>query len=87
MLILRLAADRQRRGTITPGTLTGVEAAAACGLRGGGYVPLHVRAIVKGRDEAGEAEQSCSAGAAEFPGIVDLDSYWNLEHQTGKWRR
>jgi len=38
---------------------------------------------VEGRDEAEEVEQSCSAGAAEFPGIVEPDSFWNPEHQTG----
>ena len=42
---------------------------------------------MKGRDEAEEVEQSCSARAAEFPGIVGPDSYWNLEHQTGSGRR
>ena len=31
---------------------------------------------MKGRDEAEEAEQFCSAGTAEFPGIVEPDSYW-----------
>ncbi len=38
------------------------------------------------RDEAEEVEQSCSAGAAEFPGIVEPDSFGSPEHQTGKWQ-
>jgi hypothetical protein len=34
-------------------------------------VLLHVRAAVKGRDEAVEAERYLTAGIAEFPGIVE----------------
>ena len=41
---------------------------------------------MEGRDEAEEAEQSCSAGTAEFPGIVEPDSFRNPEHQTGEWQ-
>jgi hypothetical protein len=39
---------------------------------------------VERRDEAEEVEQSCSAGAAEFPGIVEPDSLWDPEHPTGE---
>ncbi len=42
---------------------------------------------MEGRDEAEEVEQFCSAGTAEFPGIVDPDSFWDLEHQTDSGRR
>jgi hypothetical protein len=65
------------------GTLTGVKAAATCDSVGGGYVPLHVGAAVERRDEAEEAKQFCTAGTAEFPGIVEPDSFGNPEHQTG----
>jgi hypothetical protein len=41
---------------------------------------------VQGRDEAEEVEQFCSAGTAEFPGIVDSGSFWNPEHQTDRWQ-
>ena len=34
-------------------------------------VLLHVRAAVKRRDEAVEAERYLTAGIAEFPGIVE----------------
>ena len=41
---------------------------------------------MEGRDEAEEAEQFCSAGTAEFPGIVEPDSFRNPEHPTGEWQ-
>jgi len=61
-------------------------AAAACGARGGGYVPLHVGAAVERRDEAEEVERFPSAGAAEFPGIVEDESRGGFGHQTRWWQ-
>jgi len=61
-------------------------AAAACGVRGGGYVPLHVGAAVERRDEAEEVERFPSAGAAEFPGIVEDESQGGFGHQTDGWQ-
>src|SRR5208337_3238051 len=58
-------------GAIPPGKLTGVMAAAACGVRGGGYVPLHVGAAVERRDEAEEVQRPLQQGPLEFPGIVE----------------
>jgi len=49
-------------------------AAAAIGLRGGSYVPLHVGAAVEGRDEAEEVRRFPQQGPLEFPGIVEDES-------------
>ena len=83
-------------GQFPPGALTGVLAAAvfAIGsptsrdpglvglrLRGGGYVLLHLGAVVEKRDEAEEAKRFSQRGTAEFPGIVEPESFWKFRHQ------
>ena len=60
-LALALAACRNGRGDFTPGALTGVSGCCCLrDMRGGGYVLLHVGAVVERRDEAEEASGSLS---------------------------
>jgi len=59
-------------GALHSGRLTGVLMLLPLSDQGvAANVLLHVRAAVKRRDEAVEAERYLTAGSAEFPGIVE----------------
>ena len=59
-------------GALHSGRLTGVlMMLPLSGKEAVANVLLHVRAAVKRRDEAVEAERYLTAGSAEFPGIVE----------------
>jgi len=61
-------------------------AAAACAIRGGGYVLLHVEQPWRGAMKPRKWSGSLSAGTAEFPGIVEDESQGGFGHQTDEWQ-